>query len=60
MPKKTPKEFVQMKFTCPDCKKLNTLAVTGVHLSKKHNHTCQCGTRFWVNRLKTRVERIGK
>ena len=54
------KDFAKMKFTCIDCKKLNTLLGTGVNLSEKYNHTCQCGTRYWVNRLKTRGERVGK
>lgn len=53
-------DFASMKFTCVDCKKLNTLLVTGVTLSEKHNHVCQCGTRYWINRLKTRVEKVGK
>ena len=53
------KEFALMKFTCIDCSKLNELKVTGVHMSEKHNHTCKCGTRYWVNRIKCRVEKIG-
>ena len=53
------KKFVNMYFTCNNCNTKNELDVIAYDKSRRYNHECKCGAKYFANRLKNRVRRIG-
>lgn len=51
------KKFATLSFKCKLCNEKNTIDLMA---GDKHNHTCECGAFYWVNKTKGWVRYVNK